>query len=170
MKNATSICLCFLFLASCSPKKATPESKQTVISDTLVEPMSKALPTLVKIPDDLYVKLDIDEWERLTRWTDDFENFTKLDTKGVELFLNGLDFQTRSFYKTKFPKKLEIFPVRSRLKVVLVQVQKAKFYAKTQQMELLTPALDTMYMQYNNFLNRIISIGDEETLETSDVD
>ena len=170
MKNAARIFLCLLFLASCNSKKATPEPKEIVVSDTLADPISKALPTLVKIPDDLYMKLDIDEWERLTRWTNDFEDFAKLDTKGVELFLNGLDLQTRSFYNTKFPKKLQTFPIRSRLKVVLVHVQKAKFYAKTQQMELLIPALDTMYMQYNNFLNRIISIGDQETLETLNSD
>ena len=87
---------------------------------------------------------------------------------GVSSFLEALEVQTKTFYKTKFPPKFEIYPVRSRLKVVLMQIQKAKFYASTQQLDRLDPALDTMYIQYNSFLNRIIDLGDELSLEVAE--
>ena len=51
-----------------------------------------------------------------------------------------------------------------------MQIQKAKFYSSTQQLDRLEPALDTMYIQYNNFLNRIIDLGDELSLEVAEED
>lgn len=156
----------FLFLwQACSPKKEVKTAPISQTEDSIQQPLSEALPKLVKLPDDLYSKLDMDEWESLTRWMREFEDFSKLDTKGVELFLNGLDLRTRTFSRSDFPEKLDILPVRSRLKVVLMQTQKAKFYAKSQQQEALVSALDTLYMHYNSFLKRIISIGDEESIE-----
>lgn len=158
----------FILVVACVPKNQTSIKTKIQTKDTIFLTLSSKPAGLVKVPENLYAKLDIDEWEALTRWTDDFEDFTALDTKGVSSFLEALEVQTKTFYKTKFPPKFEIYPVRSRLKVVLMQIQKAKFYASTQQLDRLDPALDTMYIQYNSFLNRIIDLGDELSLEVAE--
>ena len=160
----------FVLVVACIPKNQTSVQTKNQTKDTIFFTLSSKPARLVKIPENLYAKLDIDEWEALTRWTDDFEDFTALDTNGVSSFLEALEVQTKTFYKTKFPPKFEIYPVRSRLKVVLMQIQKAKFYASKQQMDRLEPALDTMYIQYNSFLNRIIDLGDELSLEVIEED
>lgn len=125
------------------------------------------LPELVKIPLSFYDKMEIDEWEKLTRWCDQFEDISKMNNKGVGVFINGLEFQTRVFYKSQFPEIFDIYPVRSRLKVVQMQAQKAKFYAATEQYNKLNGALDTLYQHYNSFLNRILSMADETSLEVT---
>ena len=170
MKPFAILSLFVFSLFACSPKKEVKTIAVTQAEDSIQQPLSQALPKLVQLPGDLYQKLDMDEWESLTRWMREFEDFSKLDTKGVELFLNGLDLRTRTFSRSAFPEKLDIFPVRSRLKVVLMQTQKAKFYAKNQQREELIPALDTLYRHYNSFLNRIISVGEEESIEPEELD
>lgn len=160
----------FVLVVACGPKNQTSIKTKNQTKDTIFFTLSSKPARLVTVPENLYTKLDTDEWEALTRWTDDFEDFTALDTNGVSSFLEALEVQTKTFYRTKFPPKFEIYPVRSRLKVVLMQIQKAKFYSSTQQLDRLEPALDTMYIQYNNFLNRIIDLGDELSLEVAEED
>ena len=170
MKHLLVPFILFVSVVACGPKNKTSIQTKNQTKDTIFFTLSSKPARLVIVPENLYAKLDIDEWEALTRWTDDFEDFTALDTKGVTSFLEALEVQTKTFYKTKFPPEFEIHPVRSRLKVVLMQIQKAKFYASTQQLDRLEPALDTMYFQYNNFLNRIIDLGDEVSLEEAEED
>lgn len=168
MKYLLVLFILFVLIVACVPKNQTFIKIKNQTKDTIFFTLSSKPARLVKVPENLYAKLDIDEWEALTRWTDDFEDFTALDTKGVSSFLEALELQTKTFYKTKFPPKFEIYPVRSRLKVVLMQIQKAKFYASIQRLDRLEPALDTMYIQYNSFLNRIIDLGDELSLEVAE--
>lgn len=163
MKATLSRWLVF-FLVSC---QSPPASQLTVVStpsSTLSIDFKKSLPKLVEVPANFYSNLEIEEWKQLNRWCSQFEDLSKMNSKGMGVFLSGLEFQTRVFSNSKFPEIFDIYPVRSRLKVVQMQAQKAKFYAATEQYEKLDGALDTLYRHYNSFLNRILSIAKETPL------
>ena len=160
-----STCWLYLLLISCQSAPQKMLVDQPSITETITIDYQKSIPELVKVPDSFYEKMEMDEWEKLTRWCGQFEDLSKMNSKGIGLFINGLSFQTRVFYKSDFPEVFDIYPVRSRLKVILMQAQKAKFYAETEQYDKLDGALDTLYQHYNTFLRRILSMAEETSLE-----
>ena len=156
--SGVAICL----VASCQTKPtvvAVETSAQT--KDTTITNHIQKIPTLVKVPESFYTAMKVEEWKKLTRWCKEFEEVSQMDTKGVEVFLGGLNLQTRVLRNSRFPEKFDIPPLHSRLKVVQMQVQKSKFYATSGQREKLSGALDTLYIHYNAFLNRLLSMADE---------
>ena len=148
------------------PNQTSIQTKNQT-KDTIFFTLSSKPARLVKVPENLYAKLDIDEWEALTRWTDDFEDFTALDTNGVSSFLEALEVQTKTFYKTKFLQNLKSILSKTE---GCFDDSKGKILCINIQLDRLEPALDTMYIQYNSFLNRIIDLGDELSLEVAEED
>ena len=86
MKYLLGSFILFVLVVACGPKNQTYIKTKNQTKDTIFFTLSSKPARLVTVPENLYTKLDTDEWEALTRWTDDFEDFTALDTKGISSF------------------------------------------------------------------------------------
>ncbi len=91
----------FVLVVACVPKNQTFIQTKNQTKDTIFFTLSSKPARLVKVPENLYAKLDIDEWDALTRWTDDFEDFTALDTNGVSSFFGSLRGTNKNFLQDK---------------------------------------------------------------------
>jgi hypothetical protein len=59
------------------------------------------------------------------------------------------------------PRELEIPQIKSRLKVVEMQVQKARYFTQHYKTDSLIPSLSLLYQYYNGFILRMVALQNE---------
>ena len=99
----------------------------------------------------------------------------ELNFDGVEVDLIGLSARVKSLRAGPLPQNLEVPQIISRLKVVEMQVQKARYFTQHYKKDSLIPALSLLYDYYNGFVSRMVSLQNEDQdfdtgLETTTLD
>jgi hypothetical protein len=92
------------------------------------------------------------------------EDLSKLNPKGVIIFLSELYKITKQLLKSPFPKTFDGLPIYSRIKVVQTQIIKCHFYASNNQSQKLNNSLDELYLEYNILLNRMVSFVEDREI------
>jgi hypothetical protein len=103
------------------------------------------------------------------------ERLKELNFDGVEVDLIALSSRVKSLRSGPLPQKLEVPQIISRLKVVEMQVQKARYFTQYYKKDSLIPALNLLYDYYNGFVSRMVSLQNEDQdfetgLETTTLD
>ena len=110
------------------------------------------------------LKNKIDEWPDFIQFKESIEDLSKLNPKGVIIFLSELYKITTQLLQSPFPKNFDGLPVYSRIKVVQTQIIKCHFYASNNQSKKLNDSLDELYLEYNILLNRMVSFIEERQI------
>ena len=90
------------------------------------------------------------------------ERIKELNFDGIEVDLIALNSTVKDLRSGPMPRKLEYPQIKSRLKVVEMQVQKKRYFTKHYKTDSLIPALNLLYEYYNGFISRMISLQNED--------
>ena len=110
------------------------------------------------------IKNEIFNWPEFTAFLDGFDGLRKLNPEGNLVFIEELELKLKILSKSRFPKKLDLPDIKSRLKVVQTMLMKSRYYSKNKNWEELDISLQNLYLSYNSFINRIKSINEEINL------
>ena len=110
------------------------------------------------------IKNEIFNWPEFTAFLDGFDGLRKLNPEGNLVFIEELEMKLKILSKSRFPKKLDLPDIKSRLKVVQTMLLKSRYHSKNKNWEELDISLQNLYLSYNSFINRIKSINEEINL------
>tara|TARA_B110000263_G_C15297538_1_gene506296 strand:- start:940 stop:1455 length:516 start_codon:yes stop_codon:yes gene_type:complete len=83
------------------------------------------------------------------------ENLSSLNPKGLEVFLMDAIIKCDKLLLSKFPKEIDVPPVKSRLKVVKTKILICKYYSSINDILMLEKSMKEMFISYNFFLEII---------------
>lgn len=162
------LCFLMLFFWSCSEPKIT-QSGTSVSSTTLptIEPLGIETLELAPYPEEDLKKIGVEGWEDFIQLHESMERLKKLNLNDIEVDLIVLSGQ---FKKIMGPMPLEIETpeIKSRFKVVQMQVQKSKYYTQHYKNDSLVPSLKLVYQYYNALISRIETLNEEKTIQVID--
>lgn len=110
------------------------------------------------------IKNEIFNWPEFTAFIDGFDGLRKLNPEGNLVFIEELELKLKTLSKSRFPKKLDLPDIKSRLKIVHTMLMKSRYHSKNKNWEELDISLQNLYLSYNSFINRIKSINEEINL------
>ena len=157
------ILLTSLFI-SCNNNALVKTASENKLIDSLFITTPENAIKLTQFTSDFILKNKIDEWPDFISFKESMEDLSKLNPKGVIIFLSELYKITKQLLQSPFPKTFDGLPVYSRIKVVQTQIIKCHFYASNNQSQKLNNSLDELYLEYNVLLNRMISFVEEREI------
>lgn len=161
------IALIFSLIFSCQEMKKPLVSKNT--NDTIVD-FKFSPPIKLDLMSVQYrIKNDIFNWQELSAFTDSFESLIKLNPEGNLVFIEELELKLKTLSKSKFPKKIDLPDIKSRLKVVQTMLMQSRYHSKNKNWKELDISLQNLYLSYNAFINRIKSINEEINLFSNEI-
>ena len=110
----------------------------------------------------------LDEWEDFERLYNSMKRLSELNLNDVQVDLLALSTRIKNISKSKFPGDLEVPQLRSRLKVVEMQAQKARYFTRYYKKDSLVPSIQKLYTAYNAFLSRMLSLKEESSAVSSE--
>jgi len=110
----------------------------------------------------------LDEWEDFERLYNSMKRLSELNLNDVQVDLLALSTRIKNISKSKFPGDLEVPQLRSRLKVVEMQAQKARYFTRYYKKDSLVPTIEKLYTAYNAFLSRMLSLKEESSAVSSE--
>ncbi|MGA0431659.1 MAG: hypothetical protein ACO3M9_06730 [Flavobacteriaceae bacterium] len=152
-----------------SCKDVQPSNNTTTATeDSLTVDVPKPPENLAQFDADFASKYQLENWKELMEFKKGFESLHRLNPKGLTVFLKGLDNQTIRLLKSDFPETFDNEPIKSRLKVVRMEVMKCIYFAENRQNEALQKSLENLYQSYSIFINRLVTMGEEKTINVLD--
>ena len=138
-------------------------SKNNIMDSLFISTPENAV-KLTQFPPEFILKNKIDKWPDFILFKESMEDLSKLNPKGVIIFLSELDKITKRLIQSTFPKTFDGLPIYSRIKVVQTQIIKCHFYASNNQSKKLNDSMDELYLEYNILLNRMVSFVEERQI------
>ena len=89
------------------------------------------------------------------------ERLKELNFDGIQVDLIALSSHIKKLRSGPLPRELEIPQIKSRLKVVEMQVQKARYFTQHYKADSLIPSLSLLYQYYNGFILRMVALQNE---------
>ena len=164
MSGFKYIILLTLLFISCNNNTLVKHASKNKLIDSLFITTPENAVKLTQFTSDFILKNKIDEWPDFILFKESMEDLSKLNPKGVIIFLSELYKITKQLLQSPFPKTFDGLPVYSRIKVVQTQIIKCHFYASNNQSKKLNDSLDELYVEYNILLNRMVSFIEERQI------
>ena len=164
MYDFKNIILLTLLFISCNNNALVKTASENKLIDSLFITTPENAIKLTQFTSDFILKNKIDEWPDFISFKESMEDLSKLNPKGVIIFLSELYKITKQLLQSPFPKTFDGLPIYSRIKVVQTQIIKCHFYASNNQSQKLNNSLDELYLEYNILLNRMISFVEEREI------
>ena len=164
MSGFKNIILFTLFFISCNNNSLIKQTSTNKLTDSLFITTPENAVKLTQLTSDFILKNKIDQWPDFILFKESIEDLSKLNPKGVIIFLSELYKITKQLLKSPFPKPFDGLPVYSRIKVVQTQIIKCHFYASNNQSKKLNKSLDELYLEYNILLSRMVSFVEEREI------
>ena len=158
------IILLTLFFISCNNNALVKSASENKLIDSLIITTPENAVKLTQFTSDFILKNKIDEWPDFILFKESMEDLSKLNPKGVIIFLSELYKITKQLLQSPFPKTFDGLPIYSRIKVVQTQIIKCHFYASNNQSQKLNNSLDELYLEYNILLSRMVSFVEEREI------
>jgi len=153
--------LIFTFCNSGSSTVTTTSTKQQIQKEK-ANPLAAELP-LIAYPEELLKDYGLEEWEDFRKLYESMERLKSLDLRDVEVNIIGLSSRLKNLISKSLPGGFETPQVRSRLKVVQMQVQKSRYFTRHYKEDSLVPSLEVLYSHYNALLKRMTVLKEEAT-------
>ncbi len=164
MSDFKNIILLTLLLISCNNNTMIKHTSANKPIDSLFIMTPDNAVRLNQFTSEFILKNKIDEWPDFIQFKESIEDLSKLNPKGVIIFLSELYKITTQLLQSPFPKNFDGLPVYSRIKVVQTQIIKCHFYASNNEIKKLNDSLDELYVEYNILLNRMVSFIEERQI------
>jgi hypothetical protein len=158
----TLIALIFSLIFSCQEIKKPLVSRNT--NDTIIDFKFSPPIKLDSMSVQYRIRNDIFNWPEFTAFTDSFESLIKLNPEGNLVFIEELELKLKTLSKSRFPTKIDLPDIKSRLKVVHTMLMQSRYHSKNKNWKELDISLQNLYLSYNSFINRIKSINEEINL------
>lgn len=157
------ILILFLF-TSCNDENKSKETVPSIIEKfTDQDPIIKVSFELVDYPEDFLKENGLEEWDEFRSLYETMDRLKELDLRDVEVNIIGLSSLLKDLISGNLPEEFETPQIRSRLKVVQMQTQKARYFTRHYKKDSLIPSLKDLYGHYNAFVNRMIVFKQEQT-------
>lgn len=161
IKQNFIIFILFILLVSCESKQNkqgfTSSDTTLIVQDSLNSPQLD----LIAYPEEFLAAFELVEWEGFKKLHQSMERLKELNFEGIEVDLIALSSYIKNLRSDPLPRKLEIPQIKSRLKVLEMQVTKARYFTRHYKSDSLVPALDLLYKHYNSFVLRMIALENE---------
>ena len=159
IRNFFLLLMVIVFL-SCNSNKNTITDSQTteLVLDSLSSPKLKLIP----YPEEFIEAYKLEEWKDFEKIYESMERLKELNFDGIEVDLIALSSRIKELRSGSLPRKLEVPQIKSRLKVVEMQVQKARYFTKHYKKDSLIPSLILLYEYFNGFVSRMKSLEKED--------
>jgi len=159
----------FLFLTACGERNNSLESTSSSEEgkNNLGEPL-KAEFELVAYPETLLKENGLEEWEHFQSLYESMERLKSLDLRKIEVNILALSSRVKNILDKPIPGGFETPQIRSRLKVVHMQTQKASYFTRHYKNDSLIPTLQNLYGNYNALIDRMIVLKQETSTVVSD--
>ena len=158
------VILLLAFLAACKNNKEVKQGVAQQVKDSLFVATPDNAVKLTRFTPEFIEENQINEWQTFIQFKEAIEDLSKLNPKGIIIFLSELYKITKQLLEAPFPETFDELPVYSRIKVVQTQIIKCHFYASNHQNEKLNDALEGLYLEYNILLKRMISSAEESQI------
>jgi regulator of replication initiation timing len=157
------ILILFLF-TSCNDENKSKETVSSIIEKlTDQDPIIKVSFELVDYPEDFLKENELEEWDEFRSVYETMDRLKELDLRDIEVNIIGLSSLLKDLISGNLPEEFETPQLRSRLKVVQMQTQKARYFTRHYKKDSLIPSLKDLYGHYNAFVNRMIVFKQEQT-------
>ena len=160
MKFQLHLFIIFFSLFSCrAPVKMDKIEKN---NDSIFSIALKEKITLKSFPENFFKLNGIDDWDSFERFQSSVEGMSKMNPKSLDVFLNGLSINIEKLEKSELPEIFNKPQILSRLKLIRMQVLKAKYFTEYYTKDSIKPALNELYSYYNSLIERMIAITKED--------
>ena len=160
MKFQLHIFILFFSFFSCrGPVKIDKIEKN---NDSIFSIALKEKITLKSFPENFFKLNGIDDWDSFERFQSSVEGMSKMNPKSLDVFLNGLSINIEKLEKSELPEIFNKPQILSRLKLIRMQVLKAKYFTEYYTKDSIKPALNELYSYYNSLIERMIAITKED--------
>jgi len=146
---------------SCSPQKNPSATSASFTTASLSDSLVKTSIELIDYPKDFLVENELEDWETFEELHQSLERLKNLNFDGIEVDLLALTTRIKRLQAGSIPRKLNTPQITSRLKVVEMQVMKARYFTQYYKKDSLLPAIKLIYIHYNDFVKRMISLQNE---------
>lgn len=159
IRNFFLLLMVIVFSSCNSNKNAITVSQTTeLVLDSLSSPKLKLTP----YPEEFIEAYELEEWKDFEKLYESMKRLKELNFDGIEVDLIALSFRIKELRSGSLPRKLEVPQIKSRLKVVEMQVQKARYFTKHYKKDSLIPSLILLYEYFNGFVSRMKSLEKED--------
>ncbi|MEK9788261.1 MAG: hypothetical protein VW261_05235 [Flavobacteriaceae bacterium] len=159
--NFFAFCALIVFCFSCSPQKNPSTTSASSTPASLSDSLVKTSIELIDYPKDFLVENKLEDWETFEELHQSLERLKNLNFDGIEVDLLALTTRIKRLRSGSIPRKLNTPQITSRLKVVEMQVMKARYFTQYYKKDSLLPAVELIYTHYNDFVKRMISLQNE---------
>ena len=160
MKFQLHIFILFFSFFSCKgPVKIDKIEKN---NDSIFSIALKEKITLKSFPENFFKSNGIDDWDSFERFQSSVEGMSKMNPKSLDVFLNGLSINIEKLEKSELPEIFNKPQILSRLKLIRMQVLKAKYFTEYYTKDSIKPALNELYSYYNSLIEGMIAITKED--------
>ena len=150
-----------IIFSSCNNDKnkngETASDKNEILFDSLSSPNFE----LTKYPKEFISDYELEDWEGFEKLHQSMERLKELNFDGIQVDLISLSSNIKKLRSGPLPRELEIPQIKSRLKVVEMQVQKARYFTQHYKADSLIPSLSLLYQYYNGFILRMVALQNE---------
>lgn len=158
IRNFFLLLMVIVFSSCNSNKNAITVSQTTeLVLDSLSSPKLKLIP----YPEEFIEAYELEEWKDFEKLYESMERLKELNFDGIEVDLIALSSRVKELRSNPLPRKLEIPQIKSRLKLVEMQIQKARYFTQYYKADSLIPSLNLLYEYYNGFVLRMAALQDE---------
>lgn len=159
IRNFFLLLMVIVFSSCNSNKNAITDSQTTeLVLDSLGSPKLK----LTHYPEEFIEAYELEEWKDFEKLYESMERLKELNFDGIEVDLIALSSRIKELRSGPLPRKLEVPQIKSRIKVVEMQVQKARYFTKHYKKDSLIPSLILLYEYFNGFVSRMESLENED--------
>jgi len=150
-----------IIFSSCNNDKnkngETASDKNEILLDSLSSPNLE----LTEYPKEFISDHQLEDWEGFEKLHQSMERLKELNFNGIQVDLIALSSHIKKLRSGPLPRELEIPQIKSRLKVVEMQVQKARYFTQHYKADSLIPSLSLLYQYYNGFILRMVALQNE---------
>ena len=157
----TVLLLIVIAFSGCNDNKNGTGLTSTDTTEIELTPSNETSLNLVDYPKEFLIANELEEWEGFEKLHESMERLKELNFDGIDVDLIALSTRVKNSRSDPLPRKVELPQIKSRLKVLEMQVQKARYFTQHYKADSLVPALDLLYEYYNAFVVRMTALENE---------
>ena len=158
-----------LLVLSCGTNSQSSGTvSSTTQSATLGFIEQKPIFDLIDYPQAFLEEEELDDWKDFEKLHQSMENLSTLNFKDIQVDLLALTSRLKKLTDKKLPDNLAVPQIKSRLKVVQMEVMKARYFTQHYREDSLIPSVERIYKHYNAFVSRMLSLKSETSVVVLD--
>lgn len=157
-----------IYCSSCSTSSPKPVEKVEVKDSLRLEVETKNL-SIYALPKEGIIDSTLMQNTRFLSFKGAMEDLNKLNPEGILPFVVAALQACQRVERSPLPQPFDALDISARLKVVKTQLIKVRYFTQEEKQEELNQALEGLYTAYNDYLKRIHSFSEEETLEEGEI-